>query len=416
MKVSKSEISKLYPRYQENPSYYDQRIEEVKAGFEKEYGSNEDVRIFSAPGRIEIGGNHTDHQHGCVVAAAIDLDVIGVASATNSSIVRLFSKGYGLIVVDISNLEVVESEKNTTVSLIKGVASRLQQLGYTVGGVDIYCMSSVLSGSGLSSSAAFEVFLGTVFNHLYCNDEVSDVENAKIGQYAENVYFGKPCGLMDQMASSVGNVVAIDFNDPETPIIDNVELSMEEMEHAICIIDSGADHADLTNEYADITVEMKKVAQVFNKEYLREITKEQLINSASEVIEKAGDRGYLRALHFQNENARAILQKEALQQKDYSRFLQLVTESGFSSFMYLQNIFATKDATNQKVSIALAMCQELLQGKGAFRVHGGGFAGTVQAFVPVSMLAEFKNQIEAVLGKDKCYILSIRQVGGVELS
>ncbi len=414
MKISMDRIVEVYPQYESNKEYYDNRLSEVKEGYYKTFGTDE-VRMFSAPGRIEIGGNHTDHQKGCVLAAAIDLDVLGVASKNNSSIIRVYSKGYGLIEVDTSSLEVDKSLFNTTQSLLLGVYKGIQNLGYDLGGVNVYCTSDVLGGSGLSSSAAFEVFFGTVLNNLYCNGEISDVEIAKIGQYAENVYFGKPCGLMDQMASSVGNVVAIDFKDPSTPIIEKVEFSCEDMKHAICIIDSGADHADLTDDYAMITREMAAVANLFGKEHLRDVSKVEIMSSVAGICNSAGDRAFLRALHFQNENERAVLEADALKAKEYTEFFNLVKESGKSSYMYLQNIYSVSSPLNQKVAVALLLCKELLRGKGAYRVHGGGFAGTVQAFVPYEELAYFKENIESVLGIGKCYVLSIRQVGGVEI-
>ncbi len=408
-------LQTIYPQYDTNKEYYDTRINDLEIGFEAQFGKSENLRFFSAPGRIEIGGNHTDHQHGCVLAAGIDLDIVGAVSATSELLVRLYSKGYGLAEVDVSTLDVVESEKNTTAALVRGIYYKIKEMGMEVGGMDIYCTSDVLSGSGLSSSAAFEVFLGTAINHVYCGGNLTAVEIAKIGQFAENVYFGKPSGLMDQMASSVGNVVAIDFKDDKNPVIEQVDFSISEINHAICIIDSGADHADLTDEYAQITCEMGQVSAIFGKKYLREISKEDLLNSAKEVCEKAGDRAFLRALHFQNENTRAVMETEALKGKDFSRFFSLVLESGYSSFMYLQNIFQAGDVSNQKVAVALALCQEFLEGEGAFRVHGGGFAGTVQAFVPLSKLADFKSRIEDVLGEGMCHVLSIRRVGGVEI-
>ncbi len=410
-----TEIKKVYPQYEAKKDYYNNRIQSVVDSFVKQYEFSDKLRLFSAPGRIEIGGNHTDHQNGCVLAAAIDLDVLGVARKTENKIVRIYSENYGLIMLDISDLSVKEEEENTTYALVRGVYKRIIDLGFEVHGIDIYCTSNVLGGSGLSSSAAFEVFLATALNALYCNDKISTVEIAKISQYAENVFFGKPCGLMDQMASAVGNVIAIDFKDIQQPIITQVEFSSNEIGHAICIIDSGADHADLTDEYAAITVEMAQVSKFFGKNYLREITKQELLNNAKEICKQTSDRAFLRALHFQNESERATLEAKALKEKDYASFLRLVTESGFSSFMYLQNIFSTKDIHNQKVAVTLALCQEYLEGKGAFRVHGGGFAGTVQAFVPFDMLEIFKEKIEFVLGKDTCHILSIRELGGTEI-
>ncbi len=408
-------MKKVYPQYEKNKSYYQNRILSVMEGFKKQYGSTQDIRIFSAPGRVEIGGNHTDHQRGSVLAASIDLDVLGAAKKSNEHIVRLESEGYGLIMLDISDLTMKVEEQNTSYALIRGVYKKMKEMGFEVGGLDIYCTSSVLGGSGLSSSAAFEVFLGTALNALYCDNQISAIDIAKIGQYAENVYFGKPCGLLDQMASSVGNVVAIDFKDPQKPIIEKVDFSPEDMGHALCIIDTGGDHADLTQDYAAIPEEMALVANVFGQKYLREISKNDLLEKAKEICATTSDRAFLRAMHFQNENERAKDEAKSLKEKDYATFLKLVKESGHSSFMYLQNIYSAKDVYNQKVSVALSLCQEFLQGKGAYRVHGGGFAGTIEAFVPFSMLDDFKKSIENILGKDTCYVLSIRSIGGTEI-
>ncbi len=415
MQLNINRLKEIYPRYQENKSYYDERIVKVKKGFYEQFSYSENIRFFSAPGRIEIGGNHTDHQHGCVLAAAIDLDVLGVAAKSNSSLVRVFSEGYGLITVDISDLSIVESEKNTAQSLIRGIYAKINSMGYSLSGLDVFCTSDVLSGSGLSSSAAFEVFLGTVINGIFCNEEISAIDIAIIGQYAENVYFGKPSGLMDQMASSVGNIVSIDFKDPLKPIIEQINYSSDEISHAICIIDSGADHADLTDEYADVTNEMKAVANFFKKDVLRDVTIEQLISSSLEISKKLGDRAFLRAFHFFNDNQKAIDEAAALKNKDYQKFFKLVTASGHSSCMHLQNIYTSNDITHQKVNLVLALCEYFLQGKGAYRMQGGGFAGTIEVFVPFEMLNDFKNNIESILGKDTCYVLSIRNVGGVEI-
>ncbi len=350
-----------------------------------------------------------------MLAAGIDLDVLGIVSKTDRSLVRLYSQGYGLIQVDISDLTIFGHEKNTTAALIRGIYHKIHEYGYSLSGMDVFCTSNVLSGSGLSSSAAFEVFLGTALNELYCNSELADIDIAKIGQYAENVYFGKPSGLMDQMASSVGSVVAIDFQDFENPQIEKIDFSVANMGHSICIINSGADHADLTDEYAKITEEMAQVSAVFGKKYMREFSKQDLLGAAALVCKEVGDRAFLRALHFQNENERAKLEAIALQEKNYTQFLKLVTESGFSSYMYLQNIYAAGETKNQRVAVALSLCQEFLQGEGAFRVHGGGFAGTVQAFVPMQHLEEFQARIESVLGAGSCHNLSVRQVGGVKI-
>lgn len=384
-------------------------------GFCANFGSNRELSLFSAPGRTEIGGNHTDHQRGCVLAASVNLDVIAAVSLNNENTIRLQSEGYPLDIINLDKLEPEMSEYNQAKALIKGVVAKFKELGYDIKGFDAYTSSNVLKGSGLSSSAAFEVLIGNILNGLFANNSVSDIEIAKIGQYAENVYFGKPCGLMDQMASSVGGVVSIDFKDSEKPLIKKVEYDFSKSGYALCIIDSGADHADLTDEYAAIPYEMKKVAQVFGKDVLREVDEKLFMENIAKVREKCGDRAILRAMHFYADNNRAILEAEALKKGDFKKFLGIVTESGKSSYMYLQNVSVCGSSTHQAVGLVLALCDKFLENKGAYRVHGGGFAGTVQAFVPLNMVTEFKTKIEKAIGKDCCHILSIRPVGGIRI-
>ena len=384
-------------------------------GFCANFGSNRELSLFSAPGRTEIGGNHTDHQRGCVLAASVNLDVIAAVSLNNENTIRLQSEGYPLDIINLDKLEPEMSEYNQAKALIKGVVAKFKELGYDIKGFDAYTSSNVLKGSGLSSSAAFEVLIGNILNGLFANNSVSDIEIAKIGQYAENVYFGKPCGLMDQMASSVGGVVSIDFKDSEKPLIKKVEYDFSKSGYALCIIDSGADHADLTDEYAAIPYEMKKVAQVFGKDVLREVDEKLFMENIAKVREKCGDRAILRAMHFYADNNRAILEAEALKKGDFKKFLEIVTESGKSSYMYLQNVSVCGSSTHQAVGLVLALCDKFLENKGAYRVHGGGFAGTVQAFVPLNMVTEFKTKIEKAIGKDCCHILSIRPVGGIRI-
>lgn len=384
-------------------------------GFCANFGSNRELSLFSAPGRTEIGGNHTDHQRGCVLAASVNLDVIAAVSLNNENTIRLQSEGYPLDIINLDKLEPEMSEYNQAKALIKGVVAKFKELGYDIKGFDAYTSSNVLKGSGLSSSAAFEVLIGNILNGLFANNSVSDIEIAQIGQYSENVYFGKPCGLMDQMASSVGGVVSIDFKDSEKPLIKKVEYDFSKSGYALCIIDSGADHADLTDEYAAIPYEMKKVAQVFGKEVLREVDEKLFMENIAKVREKCGDRAVLRAIHFYADNNRAILEAEALKKGDFKKFLEIVTESGKSSYMYLQNVSVCGSSTHQAVGLVLALCDKFLENKGAYRVHGGGFAGTVQAFVPLNMVTEFKTKIEKAIGKDCCHILSIRPVGGIRI-
>ena len=371
--------------------------------------------FFSAPGRTEISGNHTDHQHGCVLAAAVNLVTVAEVTLNHFGLIRVQSEGYPVVEVDLNDLSVHEEEKNTTASLIRGVAAAFSQRGAQLEGFDARVRSSVLPGSGLSSSAAFEVLIGTICNELFFDKRLSAVEIAQVGQYAENVYFGKPCGLMDQTASSVGGMVFIDFENPDSPVVERIDFDFSAAGHALCIIDSGADHADLTEEYAAIPGELKDVCTFFGKEVLRDIPEADFFAALPELRHRVPDRAILRAVHFYQENKRVQRQAQALREGDFDTFLRLVSESGRSSWMYLQNITPAGAIQHQDVAVALALCDTLLQGRGAFRVHGGGFAGTVQAFVPMDMLDAFKSGIERVLGEGKCHVLSIRPQGGIRV-
>lgn len=371
--------------------------------------------LFSAPGRTEIGGNHTDHQHGCVLAAAVNLETVADVTLNGKNVILVQSEGYPVVQVDLSDLTVHDEEKNTTAALIRGVAAAFAERGAKVQGFDAVVKSTVLPGSGLSSSAAFEVLMGTICNELFFDGKLTAVEIAQIGQQAENIYFGKPCGLMDQMASSVGSMVFIDFEDPAQPKIERIPFDLAKAGYALCIIDSGADHADLTDEYAAIPGEMKKVCAFFGKEVLRQIPKATFMEALPEVRKTVSDRAVLRALHIYQENERVVRQVEALKSGDMDAFLNLVKESGRSSWMYLQNITPTGAVVHQEVAVALALCEDLLMGKGAYRVHGGGFAGTVQAFVPLEMLTDFCERIEKVLGAGSCHVLNIRENGGIRI-
>ncbi len=387
--------------------------EKLGEGFVAAFGKIPD-RYFSAPGRTEIGGNHTDHQRGRVLAGAVNLDTVAAVATNGTSVIRILSEGYPLCQVDISDLIPKAEEVNTTMALIRGVAARFSQLGCQVEGFDAYVTSTVLPGSGLSSSAAYEVLIGTVINCLFFNGKISQPEIAIIGQYAENVYFGKPCGLMDQMASAVGGMVTIDFYDRENPVIEKVDFDFAACGHALCIIDSRASHADLTDEYAAITLELKDICGHFGKSVLTEISQDQFVSQIPQLREKFGDRAVLRAYHFYKENSRVPLQVEALKRRDFTGFLKLVRESGYSSYMYLQNVIPAGYREHQDVAVSLALCELYLNGQGAYRVHGGGFAGTVQAFVPVELLDSFRKGIDSVLGEGACHVLSIRSQGGVE--
>ena len=386
----------------------------LDAGFAASFAGSPN-RYFSAPGRTEIAGNHTDHQRGRVLAGAVNLDTVAAVRINGTDTIRIQSKGYPMSIVDISNLEPVESEINSTPALIRGVAARFKQLGCDVKGFDAYCESTVLPGSGLSSSAAYEVLIGTIINGLFFEGKISQPEIAMIGQYAENVFFGKPCGLMDQMASAVGNLVTIDFFDKENPIIEPVDFDFASCGHALCIIDSGADHADLTDEYAAIPGEIKAVAACFGKEVLTQIDESEFYGNIPALRKACGDRAVMRAIHFYQENARVPHQVAALKEGNFEKFLSLTKQSGYSSYMYLQNVIPAGYKAHQDVAVALALCEHYLGGRGAYRVHGGGFAGTVQAFVPFDILDQFVAGMDAVLGSGACHVLSIRPQGGVEM-
>ena len=371
--------------------------------------------VFSAPGRTEISGNHTDHQCGCVLAAAVNLETVADVRLNGANNIWVQSEGYPTIKVNLDDLSVHEEEKNTTAALIRGVASSFVQRSAKLEGFDAVVNSTVLPGSGLSSSAAFEVLFGTILNELFFDKKLTAVEIAQIGQYAENVYFGKPCGLMDQMASSVGGLVYIDFENPENPVIEKINFDLAKAGYALCIIDSGADHADLTDEYAAIPYELKEVCDFFGKEVLRQIPEEDFLAALPKLRNHVSDRAILRAIHVYQENKRVEVQAAALRNEDLYAFFHLVRQSGHSSWMYLQNIYPSGSIMKQEVALALALCDTLLQGKGAYRVHGGGFAGTVQAFVPFDLLPKFKEGIENVLGEGKCHVLNIRNDGGIRI-
>lgn len=373
------------------------------------------THYFSAPGRTELSGNHTDHQHGCVLAAAVNLDTRAAVACNGTDMIRIQSQGYSLVEINLTQLTPDASEANTTAALVRGVAAAFAGLGCSLSGFDAYIESTVLPGSGLSSSAAFEVLIGTVINHLFFDGRASAVQVAQIGQYAENVFFGKPCGLMDQTASSVGGMVAIDFADPKAPVVQPLDFDFSATGHALCIIDSRASHADLTDEYAAITRELKAICGYFHKDVLTQVGEDAFYAALPALRAQCGDRAVMRAIHVFDENHRVPQQVAALTQGDFDTFLQLENESGQSSWMYLQNVIPTGSTASQAVAVALALCRHYLAGRGACRVHGGGFAGTVQAFVPFDMLDSFRARIDAVLGEGACHVLSIREHGGVAM-
>lgn len=382
--------------------------------FESLYGPGE-VSIFSAPGRSEIGGNHTDHQHGEVLAASVNLDAIAVVAATDKSVAKVVSGNYPMNKVKLGDLAQKEKEKGTTYALIKGVLAGIKEHGGNIGGFNAYITSDVLIGAGLSSSAAFETIIGTIVSGLYNDMQISPVDIAIIGQYAENVYFGKPSGLMDQMASSVGNLVHIDFADTKNPIIEEVQCDLGKYGYSLCITDTKGSHADLTPDYAAVPTEMKAVAAVFGKEVLCGVTMNELIEKSAEIRKKAGDRAYLRAIHFVNENIRVQQEVAALKARDFEAFLRGVKASGDSSFKYLQNIYTNHDVQHQNVSVALGISDSVLGDNGVSRVHGGGFAGTIQAFVKNEAVAQYKAVMDQIFGEGSCDVLKIRKYGGIKV-
>lgn len=374
------------------------------------YGDNE-VEIYSAPGRSEVGGNHTDHQHGCVLAAAINLDAIAVVGKTEREI-KILSDDFDIKAIDVNDLAVKQEEAGTSEALVRGVLAKLKELNYQIGGFNAFITSDVIMGAGLSSSAAFETIIGTILSGLYNDMTVDPVLIAQIGQYAENVYFGKPCGLMDQCASSVGSLINIDFKDIDKPVVRKVDVDFSKFEHSLCIVDTKGSHADLTDEYAAIPAEMKKIANYFNKEFLREVDEQEFFDNIAKVREIGNDRAVLRAIHLFTENKRVDLQVAALNAGDFDEFKRLIKVSGDSSYKFLQNVYANSDVFNQSVSIGLAMSEKILGDNGVCRVHGGGFAGTIQAFVKDSYVDTYKTEIEKVFGKDSCHILKVRKYGG----
>ena len=407
-------LARLYGA--EGAEWARERCTEVVEGFARTFRRPAEA-LFSAPGRTELGGNHTDHQHGCVLAAAVDLDILATAAPNGSSVIRVLSQGYPLTEVDLREPEPRDDERDTSAALIRGVAARMSALGCDLraGGLDVYMISNVPKGSGLSSSAAYEVLIGTMLNELFWDGRCTPVELAQIGQYAENVYFGKPCGLMDQTASSVGGVVFIDFSDTAHPAVERLDVELQSYGYALCILDSGAGHEGLTAEYRSITDELRAVCRVFDREVLRDVPEEAFLARLHEVRAAAGDRAVNRAFHVYAENRRAQEEKRALGRGDFDRFLELVRESGRSSAMYLQNIIPTGSAAAQELMVTIALCERILEGRGAVRVHGGGFGGTAQAFVPLDTLSKFKEITEAALGQGRCHVVMIRPAGGIRL-
>ena len=376
----------------------------------------DDINIFSAPGRTEVCGNHTDHQHGKVLAASINLDIIAIASTNNSNVVKVVSSGYDMISIDVNDLDIRENETGDTASLVRGVLKGLKDRGYKIGGFNAYTTSEVLIGSGLSSSAAFENVIGVIVSGLFNDNKIDSVTLAQVSKFAENVYFKKPCGLMDQMASSVGGLIYVDFKNPEVPIVNKLDVEFEKYGYSICIVDTKGSHVDLTDDYAMIPLEMKKVANYFGKEVLRDCDATQFYLHLPEIRKVAGDRATLRAFHFFKEERHVENAVAALKKDDIATFLSIIKNSGNSSFKYLQNVYTNRDVQNQNVSVALAFSGALLlEQYGVSRVHGGGFAGTIQAFVKNDFVDNYKKFVEAVFGDNSCHVLKIRKQGSIKV-
>jgi len=392
-----------------------QRYQGLADTFSAKFPKQNKLDYFSAPGRTEVGGNHTDHNAGCILAAAVDLDIAAAAAPNDERIIRMHSAGYPPDYIDLSDLAVRETERYCSTAIIRGVAARFKQLGYRMGGFDATAISSVPKGSGLSSSAAFEVLIGLILSHLYNNGELDPLLLAKIGQYAENQYFGKPCGLMDQTTSAVGGFVTIDFDNFEHPIVQQVRFDFAASGYALVIVDTRGDHADLNDEYTALENEMKAVAHALGGKVLREFSAQAVLEQMGALRSEVSDRAILRALHFYGDDQRVVEQVRALEDNDFPRFLDLIIESGYSSWMYCQNVFAPNAVQKQELAIALAASQGYLQEHGAWRVHGGGFAGTIQAFIPQCILPGYIEMMENIFGAGACHLLRVRPVGGVRM-
>lgn len=391
------------------------RFADAVCKFTELFGERDNLRLFSAPGRTEIGGNHTDHQHGCVIAGSVNLDVIAVVSENQDGVVRIKSEGYPMDTVNVTDLEIKPQEKGVAASLIRGVLAAFRQNGYAVGGFDAYTTSNVLKGSGLSSSAAFEVLVANIVNGLSGGGKADAISIAKYSQFAEREYFGKPCGLLDQMASSVGGFTYADFNDPQNPDVEKINIDLSKSGYTLCVVDTGGSHANLTGDYADITLECKAVSNCLDVEFLRDADEDRFYKNIAEIRRKCGDRAVMRAIHFFNENKRVHTQKNALKKSDFNTFLAAVKRSGESSYDLLQNVYSPSNPKEQAISLALTLTKQFLNGRGACRVHGGGFAGTIQCYIPDKMFDGYKQMIESVFGENSCVKLFVRPVGGYEL-
>ena len=408
-------FQKLYGTSEEVLQHQKQRYLDAVKKFAELYPKRKAIRIYSAPGRTEIGGNHTDHQHGCVLAAAVNLDTIAVAAFHDEKIIRVRSEGYEPFSVKLDNLAVT-SEDVGTAAIIRGIAAKFSEIGITIGGFDLYCTSDVLSGSGISSSAAFETLIGTIIDSYYNKNNAGAIEIAKIGQFAENVYFGKNSGLMDQTVSSIGGLVFIDFFDTENPKVESFTFDFEEYGYCICITDTKSSHDDLTADYSAIRDEMESVAKYFGKPHLRLVSEAAFYNNIPEIRKNCSDRAIIRAAHFFEENTRAKLEASALKDGNIELFLELVRKSGHSSATLLQNQYSCSNPENQAITLAIMTSRKLLEDRGAVRVHGGGFAGTIQAFVPLELADAYTTEMNRIFGQNACKKMRIRPVGGVEIT
>lgn len=415
-KITSGELDELFAKLYKPQDIDIQKSRYMSAmkKFTALYPNRNDIHVYSAPGRTEIGGNHTDHQHGCVIAGAVDLDVIGITSFHEEKIIRVKSEGYDEFAVSLEDLDVHIGEKGSS-EIVRGIAARFKDLGVEVKGFDMYTTSNVLSGSGISSSAAFETLISTAIDCYYNNNQVGSVEIAKIGQYAENFYFGKKSGLMDQMVCSVGGFVFLDFQNIQNPTIEKVDFDLSTTDYELIITDTKGSHSDLTDDYVAVRTEMDEIAEYFGKKVLREVDEAQFWENIPEIRKKVSDRAVLRAVHFFGDNNRAKEETQALLKGKFDEFLTLVNESGDSSMNYLQNLYSCRKPTEQAIPLAIMVGKRALKGNGAIRVHGGGFAGTIQAFVPSQLVAEYKTEMDRIFGQNSCYVLKIRPVGGIEI-
>lgn len=407
-------IKEIYVDEQRVPYNRERYIRAIDR-FTELFPSEKEIEIYSAPGRSEVCGNHTDHQNGMVLATSINLDAIAIVAKAEEPVIRLVSGDFPMEEVDVADLSMKEEEQSTTTALIRGVAAGMKERGHQVGGFTAYITSDVLMGAGMSSSAAFESLIGTILSGLYNDMKVSSIEIAQIGQYAENIYFGKPCGLMDQMACSVGGMIFIDFKEKEHPEVRRVHTDFEKAGLSLCIVDTKGSHADLTPDYAAVPAEMNQVAQALGREHLREVPRETFFKELPKLWKETSGRAVLRAIHFYEEEERVLRGVKSLEESDYPGFLSVIKASGDSSAKYLQNIYSPKDVVSQNVTVALAVSESILGENGVCRVHGGGFAGTIQAFVKNEAVAAYKEQLEAIYGDDSCHVLKVRLQGGIRV-